>query len=103
MCRRRATTAEWVVLRPILEACDIDPCYKIGGRRQEPWWRKMAARNQWSATLKDFLAEARERRWKSGRRGRGRRDMDAEDSKYGTGSDGYWDAGTEKGDTQVGK
>ena len=46
---------------------------------------------------------ARYRRWKSGRRGGGRKDRDTEDSEYGTGSDVSRYAGTETGDAQVGK
>ena len=73
--------AEWVDLRPILEVCDIDTGYKGVGRLREPWWRQMAARKHMSATLKDLLSEAREWRWKSGRRGEsGGGDKDTEES-----------------------
>ena len=71
--------AEWVALRPILEVYDREKCYEGGGRRRYPWWRQTAARKQLSATLKEISAAARERRWKSGRRGRGRGDRDTED------------------------
>ena len=55
-----------------------------------------------SATLKDILAAARERRWKFGRRGKsGGGEMGVEDSEYGAGSDGYRYSGTETGDAQV--
>ena len=95
--------AEWVALCPILEVCDRETGYEGGGRRREPWWGKTAARNQLSATLKYILAEAKERHWKYGRRGRGGEDMDSEESEYGSGSDGSRDAGTETGDAQVGE
>ena len=55
------------------------------------------------ATLKDISAAARERRWRYVRRGGGGGDRDAYESEYGAGSDGYWYAGTETGDSQVGK
>ena len=71
--------ADWVALFPVLEVCDRDTGYEEGGRRQEPWWRQMASRKQLSATLKDILALAMERRWKSYRRGGGKGDMDAEE------------------------
>ena len=41
----------------------------------------MAAINHLSATLKYILATARERRWKSGRRGRGGGDRDVAESE----------------------
>ena len=77
--RRQAIVAEGVASRPILEVCDRDTGYEGGGRRQEPWWRQMASRKQLSATLKDILALAMERRWKYYRRGGGKGDMDAEE------------------------
>ena len=74
-----------------------------GGRRREPWWSQTASRKQLRATLKDILAEAMDRCWESGRRGRGGGYRDAEESEYGSRSDGYRDAGTETGDAQVGE
>ena len=61
----------------------------------------MVARKQLSATLKDILAVARERRWKSERRGWDGGDRDAEESEDGARR--YWsrNAGTETGDAQV--
>ena len=55
----------------------------------------MAARKQLSATLKDILEAARERRWKYGRHGWGVGDRDAERSEDGEGKDGSQDAGKE--------
>ena len=102
--RRQATLAKWVMLSPILEVCDRDTGYKGGGSLQEPWWRQTAARKKLSDSLKDILAVARERHWKSGRHGESRgEDRDEEESEYGAGSDGYWCAGTETGEAQVGK
>ena len=93
---------EWVALRPILEVCDRGTGYKGGGRVREPWWKQTAATNHLGDTLKDILAVARERRWKSGRRGGGGGDRDAEESEDKVGSDRYRDAGMETGDAQVG-
>ena len=101
--RRHATVAEWVALRPILEVCDIETGYKGGVRRREPWWRQTAATKYLSATLKDILEAARERRWKSGRRGWRGGDRDAEDLEDGAGRDGSQDSGTDTGDAQVGE
>ena len=94
---------EWVVSRPILEVCDRETVYEQGGKRQETWWMQTVARKQLSATLKDISAAARERRWKSGRRGGGGGDMDTEESEDGAGSDGSRDAGTETGDVHMGE
>ena len=79
--------------------------YRLQGRRkhQEPWWRQTAAINYLSATLKDILEAARERRWKSGRRGWRGGDRYAEDSYYESERCGYQYSGTETGDVQVGK
>ena len=44
---------------------------------------------------------ARDRRYKSGRRGGGGGERDAEESEDGSGSDGYWDDRTETGDAKV--
>ena len=70
--RRQETVSEWVALCTILEVCDRETGYEVGGRLQVPWWRQTAAIKQLSATLKDILAEARERRWKYVRCGGGR-------------------------------
>ena len=61
--KRQATVAEWVALRSILEICDREKVYKVGGRRRGPWWRQTADQEQLSATLEDILAAARARRW----------------------------------------
>ena len=101
--RRQTTVAEWVELRPILEVCDRDTSYKGRGRCREPWWRQTADRKYLSARLKEIPEAARERRWKSGRHGGGGIDRDAEESEDGAGIDRSRDAGTETGDSQVGK
>ena len=72
-----------------------------GGGCQEPWWGQTAARKQLSATLKEISEAARERRWKSGRRGEGRGYRDAEESEDGAGRDGSQDSDTETGYAQV--
>ena len=72
--------AELVATRPILEVCERETGYEGGGRLKESWWRQMAARKQLIATLKEILMAARERCWKSGRRGKiGGGDRDAEE------------------------
>ena len=81
----------------------VETGYEGGGRRRELWRRQTAARNQLSATLKEISAVARERRWKSGRRGGGGGDMDAEESENGSGRYGYRDSGTDTVDAQMGK
>ena len=63
----------------------------------------METGKQLSATLKDILAAARERRWKSGRLGGGGLDRYVEESEDGAGRNWSRDAGTETGDTQVGE
>ena len=45
-----------------------------------------------SAVLKEILAETRERRWESGRRGEGKGGEEV--AGYGSGSKGTWYAGT---------
>ena len=95
---------EWVVLRPILEVCDRGTGSEGGGMRWEPRWRQTAARKKLSATLKYISAAARERRWKSGRRGDiGGWERDVEESEYGAGSNESWYAGKETGDAAVGE
>ena len=101
--RRQATVAEWVILYPMLEVCNRQTGYKGGGRLRDPWWRQTAAIKQLSATLKCILAAEMEQRWKSGRRGGGGGNRDADDSDDGAGSDGSRDAGTQTGDTHVGE
>ena len=95
--------AEWVAFCPILEVYDRETGYEGGGMRWDLWWRQTAARKQLSATLKEIPEAARERHWKSGRRGGGGGYKGAEESEYGAGSDGYRDAGTDTGETQVGE
>ena len=95
--------AEWVVLRPILKVCDIETGYKRVVMRRDSWWRQTSVIKQLSTTLKDISGEAKERRWKYGRRGRDGGDRDTEDSQDGAGSDGSQDYGTETGDAQVGE
>ena len=53
--------------------------------------------------LKEILEAARERRWKSDRRGGGGGDREVAELDTVSGSDGYWYAGMETGDTQVGE
>ena len=102
--RIQAKVAEWVALRPILEVFNIATGFGGVGRCREPWWKKTSARMQLSATLKYILSTAKERRWKSGRRGeRIEVDREAEDSEDGAGSDESWYSGTETGDVQVGE
>ena len=69
----QVSVAEWVVLRQILEIYDSETEYEGGWRRCETWWRQTAAWNQLSVTFKHILAEARARRWESGRCGEGGR------------------------------
>ena len=59
--RSQATVVEWAALRHILEVCDRETGYEGGGRRQDPWWRQTAARNQLSVTLKEIAVTARDR------------------------------------------
>ena len=68
--RRQVIVAEWVVLRPILGVCDKETGYEEEGRPREPWWRQTTTRKHLSATLKYILAAAKDRSWKSGRRGK---------------------------------
>ena len=104
IARSQSTVAVWVSLLPILEVYDRETCYEGGGRLQELWWRQTASRNQLSATLKDILAAARERRWKPVRDGKsGGGDRNADESEDGEERDGYRYAGTETGDTQLKK
>ena len=49
-------------------------------RLQDPWWQKTAAKKHMSDTSKYIMAAARERRWESGRHGRGGGDSDAAES-----------------------
>ena len=94
----QATVAEWVALKPILEIFDKETGYEGGGRRREPWWRKTVDQKQLSATLKEILAAARARHWKSGRRGEGGGGRDVAESESDAGSDGPQYSGTETGD-----
>ena len=90
-----------MALRSILEVCDREMVYKLGGMICEPWWWQTSARKQLSATLEDILAAPSARRWKSGRRGKVKRGREVVDSD--TGSNGYRYAGTETGDARVTK
>ena len=90
-------------MHPILEVYDKETGYKGGRRLREPCWRQTTTRKQPSDTLKDILAAARDRRWKSGRRGGGEGNRNTSESEDGAGRNGSWDAGTETGDTKVGK
>ena len=85
-----------MVLRPILDVCNMETGYEGGGRRCDPWWRQPAARKQLSATLKDILAEARARRQESSRHKEGRGGEEVAD--FDSGIEGPWYAGTETGD-----
>ena len=93
--------AEWLVLSPRLEVCDNDTRYEGGERRRGPWWLQTSAKNQLIATLKKISAAARERHWKSVRRGGSRGDRDAEESEDGAGRDVYQNAGMGTGDDKV--
>ena len=88
-----------IVFRKLLSSTG----YERGGRCGETWWLQTAARKNLISMLKDILAAARELCWKSGRRGRGGGDREAEESETDVGRYGYWDAGMELGDAQVGK
>ena len=99
--KRQATVTEWVALRPIIDIYHKETGYEGGGRRQDLWWRKMAARKQLSEMLEEVLATARARRWESGRRGEGRGDREAAES--GSGRDGTQYAETDKGDSRMGE
>ena len=72
------------------------------GRRRYPWWKKKTARKQLSAKLKEILTAARERRWKSGRRGGSRGDREKVELEYDAMSDGHRYAWTDTGDAWVG-
>ena len=63
----------------------------------------MADRKQPSSTLKDILDVAKERRWKSVRRGRGRGERGVVELEADSGSDGSCYEGTDIGDAQVGE
>ena len=52
-----------MALRPVLDICDREAGYEGGGRRRDPWWRKMEARKQLSATLEHISAAARAWCW----------------------------------------
>ena len=102
-CYQRVASQCLVALRPILEVCDRETGYKVG-RHREISWRQTAARNQLSATLKYISSAAMERGWKYGRRGKnGGGDRDIEESEVWLGRNGYWYAGRETGEAQVGK
>ena len=64
---------EWVALRPILDILDKKKIYDGGGMRWDLWWGQTAARKQLSMTLEEIFSSTRERCWKSGRRGEGKR------------------------------
>ena len=51
--------AEWGALKSIMEVCDKETCYEIGGRLHDTWLRKTAARKQMSDMLKYILTAAR--------------------------------------------
>ena len=97
--KQQTIVAEWVVLRPILEICDMETGYEGGGRNCETRWREMADRNQLSTMLEDILVVTRERHWESVRRGKvgGGREV----AEYDLGSDGHRYARTDTGDAQV--
>ena len=54
-----------MALSPILEVCDRETCYKVGGRRRDPWCHQMASQNQLSTTLEEILAAEMVGRWES--------------------------------------
>ena len=57
--KRQTTVAEWGALKSIMEVCDKETCYEIGGRLHDTWLRKTAARKQMSDMLKYILTAAR--------------------------------------------
>ena len=63
----------------------------------------MAARKQLRTQLNDILVAAREQSWKYGRCGMGGGGMEVAELESYEESDGPQYAGTETGDTQVGK
>ena len=69
--KRKATVAEWVALRPILEICDRKMVYGGNGRQQKLWWRQTAAQKQLGVKLEDISAAERTRCWESSRHGKG--------------------------------
>ena len=101
--KRQATVAEWVALRPIIEVYDKETCNDGGRRRCLPWWQETAERKHLSATLKYILAATRDRRWKSGRRGKGGIGREVAEAEYDSERDGNRYAGTETCESQVGK
>ena len=90
-----------MALQTILEVFSKETGYEGGGRHQDPWRQQTTARKQLRATLKEILAPARERHWKSGRRGEGGGGREVADSESGAWNDGHQYAGTETGDAQV--
>ena len=63
--------AEWVRLMPILEVDDMDTCYYGEGSRCKPCWRLTMDQKHLSAISEEISTAARERRWESGRNGKG--------------------------------
>ena len=54
--------AKWVANRPIFEVCaQEDMEYAIGGRRQAPWWRQLAADAELTDMFKAILEAEKER------------------------------------------
>ena len=61
--KRQAKVAEWVSLIPIMDICNRETGYEVGGRCIETWWRQTAAQKQLSATLEEILVAARAECW----------------------------------------
>ena len=58
--RRQMPVTEWVIFRPIFEVCANEMGYKVGGRHQETWWKKVSAEKKPRAMLEEILEAARE-------------------------------------------
>ena len=60
--RRKATVAQWVALRPLLEVCAREKGYEGGGCRRASWWRQEAKEKQLWSTLAGILQD--DNRWR---------------------------------------
>ena len=50
----QATVVVWVVLRPILNICNRETGYEVGGRHRNTWWQQTSDPKQLSAALEDI-------------------------------------------------
>ena len=62
ICRRQATVAHWVALRPIFDLCAGEKGYEGVGHRTESCWRQEATKKQLRDTLAGVSGEAERRR-----------------------------------------